>query len=499
MTTSNNPDPTIPPWFQPAQYRDPLIPNYRGNPLIEALPPILLEEEAISQLARYPDFDPVTRELPAELRFHLILNILDFFEPLPIHIDLEQRFSRIIRHSYVGRNPLQWGHWQQLDTNVQTLSRGFSTPNDLSSTAVGFTLIGISGIGKTTAVRRILSLYNQVILHTKYQGQPFQLAQVVWLKLECPHDGSIRGLCLNFFTSLDTLLNTNYHRNYTRQGRATVDEMLPNMARIASIHKIGALVIDELQHLSEAKSGGPNKMLNFFVQLVNTMGVPVVPIGTYKAQYLLTKEFRQARRSTGQGDPIWDNMQEDEIWWLFLESLWRYQYVQKPAPLTKELSHVLYDETQGITDFAIKIFILAQVRGIVSGQETITPQIIRSVAAESLRLAAPALSAMRKKDMYALQQFEDITPIEIDSLIQQALEDLKQSQKESKPKKNKETTQAPQTSKRDKPKSSEEDKREQIHLKDDIREIVGQNGTSADQALSEAGVIKSPDEYLGEG
>ena len=40
-----------------------------------------------------------------------------------------------------------------------------------------------------------------------------------------------------------------------------------------SRYLVGILVIDEIQHLSEAKGGGSDKMLNFFVTLVNTIGL----------------------------------------------------------------------------------------------------------------------------------------------------------------------------------------------------------------------------------
>ena len=43
--------------------------------------------------------------MPAYLRLHLIQNSLQFFAPLPIHFDLEQRFSRMIRLGYQARNP----------------------------------------------------------------------------------------------------------------------------------------------------------------------------------------------------------------------------------------------------------------------------------------------------------------------------------------------------------------------------------------------------------
>lgn len=48
------------------------------------------------------------------------------------------------------------------------------------------------------------------------------------------------------------------------------------MALVAANHHLGVLVIDEIQRLNLAKSGGAEKMLNFFTQLVNSVGVPVV-------------------------------------------------------------------------------------------------------------------------------------------------------------------------------------------------------------------------------
>jgi hypothetical protein len=141
-----------------AIYRETPIPGYQGNPLIEALPPILLQEEAIQQLAYYPEFDERHRALPAELRFHLIQAALDLFEPFPIHLDLEQRLSRIIRGGYKARNPLRREDWQELDRRVCAFSGQPSSPPP-PSTAAGFTLLGISGVGKTTTVERILLLY----------------------------------------------------------------------------------------------------------------------------------------------------------------------------------------------------------------------------------------------------------------------------------------------------------------------------------------------------
>lgn len=499
-----------------ATYQDPLIPPYRGNPLIEALPPILNVDGSIKILAYDPGYDEQHRTYPSELRLHLIQNIVHFFEPLPVHLDLEQRFSRMIRVGYQARNPIKPDFWPQTQKRVQTLRQNVRLEQRLRSTAVGFSILGISGVGKTTAVESILSLYPQVIFHNHYRDQDFTWVQVVWLKLECPFDGSTKGLCLNFFQAIDSLLGTNYYQNYTRRGQATTDEMLPQMAQVASLHSIGVLVIDELQHLSKAKSGGSEKMLNFFVQLVNTIGMPVVLVGTYKAISLLTGEFRQARRGTGQGDLVWDRMEEDEVWDVFVEALWRYQYVRHPHPLTPPLSHVLYDVSQGITDFAVKAYLLGQIRAIASGEEMMTESIIRSVATDSFRLANPVLSALRRGDTETLYQVDDVHPIDLEPYLQTALRKVqligrlatvntvKDKIAETSTNRTNNGTLKLATEKAEQPDKNgtsggTSSKQKTIPAQNDLREVVSlgqKNDIAAYQALMESSYIRSAVEFL---
>src|SRR5262249_49895839 len=145
------------------------------------------------------------------------------------------------------------------------------------------------------SVERVLSLYPQVIHHSRYHGHNFTQSQITWLKLDCPFDGNTKGLCIEFFKAIDSLLGTNYHYHYAGRRRLQ-DELLSDISLVAANHCMGVLVIDEIQRLSQARSGGAERMLNFFVQLVNTIGVPVVLIGTYKALSLLSGEFSQMRR-----------------------------------------------------------------------------------------------------------------------------------------------------------------------------------------------------------
>lgn len=515
-----------------AEYLEQEMPGYDGNPFIEALPAILTEDQAADSLGRYPPYDERERLLPSHVRLHLIQNALQFFEPLPVHLDLEQRFSRMIRGGYRMRNPMDRGFWNNMNTKLESLASS-TTPlrNQARPLPTGFTIIGCPGVGKSTSVEGILSLYPQVIFHGQYKDRDFTRAQVVWLKLECPFDGSTNGLCLSFFHAVDDILGTNYLNNYAN-GRRT-GELLLQMARVAANHGLGVLVIDEIQRLSRLKSGGAEKMLNFFVQLANTIGVPVVLVGTHKARAILSGEFHQIRRGSGQGDLIWDPMPEGtwveqtdpfpglekaqppnpDIWQFFLEALWKYQYLRTPSTLTPELSHTLYLETQGITDFAAKVFMLAQARAIttsVDGTEELTSDIIRSVAADSLKEAREVLHALRMGDTAALNKYEDIQHVDVHAYFQQSLRILEDQEMppadESAPNRDEENPGSASPQPNTKPKTNGGGKQRKgkkttpTYALDDVRsgiESAKERDTSPEEALRQAGLISTETEYVG--
>jgi len=403
-----------------ATYLPQKLEEYKHNPLIEALPPIYSHYETMKLLTVEPGYNEGEREFDAHYRFHCIRRLFKYFQPLDTHIDIEQRISRMIRQSYVSRSPVTRQYAEKLAQGAEatrTKTIDFESVYSANSTGSSFTIIGMSGVGKTTAIERVLSLYPQKILHTQYKEEPLFLTQLVWAKIDCPFDGSLKGLCMNFFSYVDRILGTSYSKKFLSE-RMAVHDALPKMAQIATLHCLGLLVIDEIQHLSQAKSGGSAIMLNFFVTLVNTIGVPVVLIGTTKALPILQSEFRQARRGSGQeGDLIWQKMDNDISWDIMMKSMWKNQWTKKYTPLSDKLKDILYYESQGIIDIAVKLYAMAQMKAIAEGTETIDVKTIKEVAAEKLRLVKPMLDALRSGDIKKLMMYEDIKPISIEDYI----------------------------------------------------------------------------------
>jgi hypothetical protein len=403
-----------------AIYSDQIVQDYESNPLIEALPPIFTEDDVIEHLSVLPSYDEKERLLNATYRFHCVQRLFQYFQPFEKHLDLEQRISRAIRQGYLHRNPMIREEVMRVHESYKAIKEGKflkTYQTEAKRTAAGFTIIGLSGIGKSTAIERVLSFYPQLIKHQEYKDKPFQFTQISWLKLDCPFDGSLKGLCMSFFSELDRLLGSNYLNKFGAQ-KNTTDLMMQRMAHLASRHGIGLLIIDEIQHLSLSKSGGSDKMLNFFVTLVNTIGIPVLMVGTNKAISILQSEFRQARRGSGQGDMVWSQMPQDESWDLFVDGMWEYQWTEHFTELTSEFSDLIYDESQGILDIAVKLFMLSQIRAISTGEEKITKQIIKQAANDSLRLVKPMLDALRSGIPSEIAKYEDIHPIDMDEEIE---------------------------------------------------------------------------------
>ncbi|MGY1423455.1 hypothetical protein [Bacillus cereus] len=161
-------------------------------------------------------------------------------------------------------------------------------------------------------------------------------------------------------------------------------------------------------------------MLNFFVTLSNTVGIPTVLIGTSKAQQLFKGNFRQARRAASDGAIIWDRMAEDsEGWEFFLETLWELQCLKTRSELTDEIKKTFYEECQGITSVAVNLFILAQERALFdesNEDEKITSRVLKKTAKEDMKIIQPMLNAIRKNDLKAMYKYEDIM-INLDDLM----------------------------------------------------------------------------------
>ncbi|WP_404457182.1 ATP-binding protein [Oceanobacillus kapialis] len=407
-----------------ANYKEQEIHDYIGNPLIESLPPIFSVHEIANMLYNTPVYRDKDREKPPEVRLHMVEQIKNYMHPLKVHFDLHFKVSIMIRRGYVARNPLSPFYARQFTVGIEKILKEDLDENGKNlignqSTATSHSIIGISGIGKTTAIEKVLLTYPQVIVHSNYKNQERELGflkQIVWLKLECPFNGRRKALCQNFFRVVDQILQTQYYNKFVKP-RSTEEELIDTMAHVCTLHGLGVLVIDEIQRMKPGEVG--QEMLDFFVELSNKLGIPLIYVGTYKATQIFNKLLANARRAEGMGSDFIDPMVQDKEWDLFLERLWKFQWTRKKVPLTKDLNDTMYYLTMGITDFIIRLFTQAQQYAIAYDIEELTPSLIKKVAKKNMKFAEPILNGLRNGDREVISKFEDIKPnwVEVNDYI----------------------------------------------------------------------------------
>lgn len=207
-------------------------------------------------------------------RLHMTETAREFFVPNGKHLTVYYAISNLIRRGYVRRNPVLWEYWKRVHDNIESFLKAIKDRPFPNSRARGLAIVGCGGTGKSTTVEKILQSLPQVVTHVSYGGQDLIMKQLVWLKLDCPRNGSLRELCVNFFRAVDEIMMTQYETRYAGSSHRTLESLIAGMARVAANHCLGVLVIDEIQDLSEARSGGDITMVNFFVHLENAIGVP---------------------------------------------------------------------------------------------------------------------------------------------------------------------------------------------------------------------------------
>lgn len=412
--------------FVTACYQPTGIKRYDGNPFIEALPPILSVSQAGKSIKGNVEFHPSDRLADPKSRMHMVVSLLeDYFQPLSQHVQLQEKIDMMLRMGYVGRNISDGSLNRKLQEGYELIKSGGDVTANFAvekTTARSMSLVGISGSGKTSSLERVLETYPQVIYHDEKN-----FFQVTYLRVECPSSGDLESLCLNFFSAVDNVLDTDYERRYAKQ-RLSVPKMLALMRQTANNRAIGILVIDEIQRLSQARAGGKEQMLEFFVELVNTVGIPIVLVGTPKARPIFELELQSGRRSAGLGSIYWETIPQyvynqtgktlNPNWKRFTDNLWKYQWLKHgDDPLTDEIRNCWYELSQGVLDIVLKLFVLAQLRAIANKKERVTVGILKSVYNQELKPVHPMLNALRSGDADKIIKYSDMRVVDLDKRI----------------------------------------------------------------------------------
>lgn len=339
-----------------AKYVPAIVAMDKGNPYIEALPYPRDEDQIIfdyTKILPTYNFDKV-KDMSKHEKLLQIHTLRQIRFPLPFHSNLEFHLYNALITSYRERKPLTSNNKKVSYTaEDQKEETGTILVGDSSnSTNAGFSLIGYSGCGKSSAVKILLSHYPQVIMHDDGDGGRFP--QIVYLVVNCVANSNFVALYESIGEAIDKAFG-NIMPVYAWEIKKAngLGRKADKVRSYIEKFGIGIIIFDEIQLIDFTHTR--ENTFDSLLTLANRTKVAMAVIGTEDAYDKMFKELRTARRLgiTINGNFYCD---DKDYFALLVEQIFQYQWFDEPVELTEELVDTLFDVTKGIVDQLVGIY-----------------------------------------------------------------------------------------------------------------------------------------------
>ena len=374
--------------------------------LIVKLPPMLAGAELLSALEVLPEYDESIGDLDAATRLMALSDLYKLYLPSQMSVEIYSKLYLALLHS-LQKKQTSLAIQQQIQNYRAIRQQSYS---GIIGGSDSFTIIGASGIGKSTAISRAISLItgNKVI----EVDEPYTTI-IPCLVVQCPFDSSVKGLLLEILRKVDEYLGSKYYENAMRV-RATTDMLIGSVSQVALNH-IGLLIVDEIQNVVNSKHG--KSLVGALTQLINNSGISVCMVGTPESALFFEQAMQLARRSLGIQ---YGNMGYDAYFEEFCNVLFSYQYVRNNSMLTPSITEWLYEHSAGIISVVVSLVHDAQEIAILSGKECLNLEILSMAYQQRLSLLHGYIepSITKKPQATAIKQNAPATKASANAVIE---------------------------------------------------------------------------------
>ena len=350
--------------------------NDTDNLYIDAMPELLCKNDYKKEISSYPPFPQFLNTKSPEDRRAEISLIYNFFYPMDYMYCIYDMLYRAIICNYSSKHIIDT--IKQIN-HIYKRNNGYESKSEFSTQSFSGAILGVPGIGKTSTIKRSLSLIPQVIIHNNYRGAYIYQKQITYLFVECPSDCSVKTLAANIIASIDQAIGSTYFEEMVTNKRLSSASALAMKVKIACLnHRVGLLVIDEIQNtiLTATKNHQIKPLIKFLVELTNETCISICFTGTLEAEDLFQSQEHLMRRTRGfRLLPLKPNV----TYYNFISALWNYQWTLNKSEINEKIVNIIYDYSGGIPDYIIKIFIQSQIQSILEGKEKITIENIKKV------------------------------------------------------------------------------------------------------------------------
>lgn len=395
----------------------------RLTDIIKELPEMKSGDELRKEFSVIPEYDNKVCEYGAATRLMALSDLYAIYVPSAMSEEIYSKlYLALIRSLQKKSTKVAIRQQNQNFRAIQGLEYG-----GIIGGSDSFSIIGCSGIGKSSAINRAISIIteNKII-----EVEETQSKIIPCLIVQCPFDCSVKSLLLEILRKVDELIGSKYYENAIR-ARSTTDLLIGNVSQVALNH-IGLLIVDEIQNVCNSRNG--KNLIGSLTQLINSSGISICMVGTPESAVFFESAMQLARRSSGLQ---YRAMEFDESFINVCKMLYSYQYTKNLSEITDSVIEWIYEHSSGIISVVVNLLHDAQEIAILSGKEELNLETLNEAYQKRLSLLHDYIEPTiqrRKQTTQKKKSTAALPEIQTESLDNRNLiaDTVKKSKKENK-------------------------------------------------------------------
>ena len=337
------------------------------------LPEMKSGNELISALSITPEYDETICQKNQAVRLMALSDLYQIYIPSQMSLEIYSKLYLALLRS-MQKKGTQMAIKQRYENYKAIQQQSYS---GILGGSDSFTIIGTSGIGKSSAISRAISLIteNRIIETDK----PYTKI-IPCLIVQCPFDSSVKGLLLEILRKVDEELGTDHYIHAVKSRASTTDMLIGAVSSIA-LNNIGMLVVDEIQNVVNSKNG--KSLIGALTQLINNSGISICMVGTPESTVFFEQAMQLARRSVGLQ---YTTMKYDEYFQSFCKIIFKYQFLKNRTEITAAITEWLYEHSAGVISVVVSLIHDAQEIAILTGKEVLNLDTLNEAYQQRLSL-----------------------------------------------------------------------------------------------------------------
>lgn len=337
------------------------------------LPEMKSGNELISALSIIPEYDETICQQNQAVRLMTLSDLYQIYIPSQMSLEIYSKLYLALLRS-MQKKGTQMAIKQRYENYKAIQQQSYS---GILGGSDSFTIIGTSGIGKSSAISRAISLIteNRIIETDK----PY-IKIIPCLIVQCPFDSSVKGLLLEILRKVDEELGTDHYIHAVKSRASTTDMLIGAVSSIA-LNNIGMLVVDEIQNVVNSKNG--KSLIGALTQLINNSGISICMVGTPESTVFFEQAMQLARRSVGLQ---YTTMNYDDYFQSFCKIIFKYQFLKNRTEITAAITEWLYEHSAGVISVVVSLIHDAQEIAILTGKEVLNLDTLNEAYQQRLSL-----------------------------------------------------------------------------------------------------------------